>query len=124
MSSVEIDAINPIPLLAVVHVGGTVTVDYNVPPQTSVDEITDTFATLPASVTVNVTSSTVPSGYWLEAEGDGTWSTLPDGTLSGVFSVPSNVNSVTYAFTIIVTNGIRELARHDPRLVIRKATSR
>lgn len=123
MSSVEIDAINPIPLLAVVTVGGTVTLDYDEPPEVSVDEITDDFATMPSSVTVNVTSSTVPSGYHLAAEGDGTWSTRPDGTFSGVFSVPSGANSVTYGFTIIVTNGITEFARHDPRLVIRKTTS-
>jgi hypothetical protein len=125
MANIPITAINPIPLNAVVSSSGgvySVVVQYNVPPATTADEITDSFVNTPTTVTVNVTSSTVPSGYYLDATGDGTWTLNNSSSISGAFTVSAEATT-RYEFTVVVTDGDEILARHDPLLLIRRLPS-
>ena len=125
MADIDISNVNPIPLTAVVtSVGGNyvVTLEYNVPPPTATTSISDTFTTMPSSVGVNVTSSTVPAGYVLEARGDGSWGTGTSTGVSGTFTIVGQ-DPNAFDFTIVVTDGSRPLARIDPRLIVKKAGS-
>lgn len=125
MSDVDLNEINPIPLTAVVSSGSggyTVSIQYNVPPPVTVGEISDSFRVLPSTLTVNVVSSTVPSGYHLAASGDGTWTSVSSSSLSGAFTVPDQDRS-TYDFTILVVSGTQVLASVDPRIIVKKLGS-
>lgn len=125
MTSVTLTNVNPIALDAVVTaVGGVYSVEtqYYVPPATTVDQINADYSTsYPATVVVNVTSTSVPTGYYLVASGDGSWTTVSSSSLTGVFTVGEGSTTV-YSFTISVTNGF-QMAGGDPRLVIRKIFS-
>jgi hypothetical protein len=125
MSSIHIQDTDPIPLVAAVTTtaaGYVVTLEYNVPPVESVDDITDDFGTMPSSVTVNVTSTTVPSGYYLEASGGGTWTSSGASSISGVFTIRDPLLGL-FDFSVRVTNGSLTLAKADPRLIVRKMNS-
>jgi hypothetical protein len=118
---ITLNSINPIDLVAVVSSSGggyTVTVDYGT---TTADAIEDTFGTIP-DVTVNVTSTTVPSGYYLRATGDGSWTANSASSLTGTFTGGTGL-SYPYSFTVHVTNGTTVLASHDPRLTLKKLGS-
>ena len=75
---------------------------------------------MPATITVLVSSTTVPTNYHLQAHGDGTWTTLSDSSITGTFTT-DEVNR--FHFTILVTDGAVTLAKIDPRLIIRKLGS-
>ncbi|MFZ6183708.1 hypothetical protein [Nannocystis pusilla] len=125
MSSVTIDNINPIPLNAVVisrSSGYTITLQYDEPPPTTVDEITDRFIEMPTTVQITITPTTVPSGHHLAAAGDGTWTSGPNGSLVGVFQI-FGVEPNTFAFTISLTLDGRLVASADPRLIVKKLGS-
>ncbi len=126
MSTVYIAAVNPIALDAVVTAVGalyTVVTKYNQPPVVSVVDLEDSFTTLPATLTVNLTSTTVPSGYHLAVTGAGTWTTLGSSALTGAFTVPS-ASSTSFTFTVVVTNGATTLASHDPKITVRRTGTR
>jgi hypothetical protein len=119
MADIDLSNTNPIPLTAIVNsIGGNyiVQLDYGT---TNVSSITDTFTTLPPTVTVIVTSTTVPSGYSLTWRGDGSWTADNSSTLTGVFTVVGQ-DPNTFEFTILVSNGATVLARVDPRLIVKK----
>lgn len=124
MSQVQLDAVNPIPMTAVVTSvsgGYAVTLEYD--KTTDVTEIEDAFRTSPSTVTVDITATWVPSGYWLAATGDGAWTNLSATAITGAFSVDAS-GVADYDFTVIVTDGTTVLCRHDPRLLVRKITTR
>lgn len=124
MSDINLSGVNPIPLTAVVtsDVSGYKGVlQYDLPPPTTVCDIDDSFATVPATVTVQVSSTTVPASYYLEAKGGGTWTALSGSSLSGTFATPDDYNR--FDFSILVTNGSVVLVRIDPRMIIRKLGS-
>lgn len=118
----EIYEQNPIGLVAVVTSGAgyTVTVEYD---SEEVSVVDDGFEDPPATVTVNVTSTTVPTGYHLAAEGDGSWSSSGPSNLSGTFSGPGAAPDVGYNFTIVLYYGTSRITAHDPRLILRRVTS-
>lgn len=122
MSSVAITNINPIGLVAVVTpiLGGGYSLTLQYSTSTDVVAITDDFASMPSTVTVDVTSSTVPSGHHLEAAGSGTWTTISSSSLTGTFPGSGAQASIAYDFTILLSNGSSIVARHDPRLLLRK----
>jgi hypothetical protein len=122
MSHVDLDDINPIPLTAVVTSGSggyAVTLEYD--KTTDVTEIEDTFRVSPSTVTIDITATWVPTGYWLAATGDGAWTNLSSTAITGVFAVGTS-GIGDYDFTVIVTDGTQVLCRHDPRLLVRKAS--
>jgi hypothetical protein len=124
MSTVQISETNPIPLIATVSSsGGVYSVALSMTAASGFDEIDDTFGNVPPTVTVNVTSTTVPSGYHLAASGDGSWTSNGSSSISGVFTAGTTLAG-PYSFTILVTDGTTILAQHDPRLIIRKMGSR
>lgn len=123
MSTIEIQNVNPVGLVAVVTpiVGGGYSVKLSYGTTTNVTTLFDDFDSMPSTVTINVTSSTVPSGYHLEASGDGTWTTVSASSLSGSFAGSGEESSVEYSFTILLVSDSSEVvARHDPRVVLRK----
>ena len=123
MSEVILEAVNPILITAVVTSdlsGYTVTFEYDVPPPTTFDDIVDRFHSVPETISVQVSSTTLPTGHYLAASGAGTWTASSASSLSGVF-VTHDVN--VFCFTINVMNGSERVAHRDPRLIIRKLGS-
>ena len=56
-----------------------------------------------------------------DASGDGTWTTVSASSLSGSFAGSGEESSVEYSFTILLVSDSSEVvARHDPRVVLRK----
>lgn len=119
MTTATISDVNPIPLLAVVSstTPYTVTVEYG---STAIDAIDDSFGTVPATVVVNVTSTTVPSGHHLTASGDGSWTLNTSSSITGVFTVASP-EGLECSFTVELSDGTSVVASHDPRLFIRRS---
>ncbi|MCB9568930.1 MAG: hypothetical protein H6710_17235 [Myxococcales bacterium] len=77
---------------------------------------------MPSAVTVDVSSTTVPSGYALAASGDGAWTSNSASSLSGVFSI-QNSDIEFFDFSVSLIEGGLAIARADPRLIIRKINS-
>lgn len=110
--------LSTIPLTAVISgtTGYTIRVDYG-----SLQDVTviyDNFynVSLPSTVTVEITSTTVPAGYTLSVEGGGSWSGL-----TGTFALDPD-EGVVSAFTLVLTPplGGGDPITHDPRLMVRK----
>jgi hypothetical protein len=118
MSTVNLTNSDPIPLTAVVTaiIGGgySVAVYYS---SDVADDIIDSFTTIPSTVIVNVTSTTVPAGYHLGATGDGSWTLNNASSISGAFGASGS--ALEGSFTVVLYSGSQVVARHDPRLTIK-----
>lgn len=121
MSTVNLTNSDPIPLTAVVTqiIGGgySVSVLYS---STVATYIIDSFVTIPSTVTVNVTSSTVPAGYHLAASGDGSWTLNSASSITGTFSAAGA--ALDGSFTVDLYLGATRVAFHDPRITIKPVT--
>lgn len=118
MSTVNLTNSDPIPLTAVVTQlisGGYSVAVYHA--GTTADYIIDSFTSIPSTVNVNVTSTTVPSGYHLGATGDGSWTLNSASSITGSFS--SAGAALDGSFTVVLYSGTMVVAQHDPRLTIK-----
>lgn len=121
MSTVDLRNTEPIAIEAFVTAvsggGYAITIECD---DTITEDIVDSwYEPAPATITVNVTSTTVPSGYHLGATGDGSWTTVSSSSLTGAFTVsPASVTESS--FTIVLYSGTQVVARHDPRLTIKR----
>jgi hypothetical protein len=109
-----ISATNPVNLTAVISASGST---YSLVVQLGgigIRSVTNEFSGMPSSVTVNVTSASVPAGYYLTATGDGSWTTASASSLSGVFTV-TDPDEESFTFDINLTNGLTIVAG-DPKL--------
>ncbi|MEZ4453823.1 MAG: hypothetical protein R3B09_30485 [Nannocystaceae bacterium] len=123
-NDVEVTEVNPIAMVAIVTTdptngGYSISVEYGGQP---IGILVDQFETLPASVSVAVTSTTVPSGYSLGATGAGSWTSVSASWITGVFTLVDR-ELQTFDFTVVLNAGVETVAHTDPRLIIKKLLS-
>lgn len=120
MSTAALENQTTIPLTAVVTpvTGGSYTLSLTCGTITHVDLITDDFDAWPSSVTVTVTSSTLPSGFHIETSGHGSWTAVSNSQLTGTFA--GSEPDATFDFTILLYDGQTFITSSDPRLILHK----
>ncbi|MEZ4449931.1 MAG: hypothetical protein R3B09_10670 [Nannocystaceae bacterium] len=122
MSDITVYDVNPVGMTAVITGSSgnyTVTVEYN---SSSFATMDDWFRTMPGSITINMSSTTVPSGYELGATGDGSWTSTSPSALVGTF-VPATGGDESWSFTIVLLSEGLVVARHDPTFTAKKMSS-
>lgn len=123
MSDINVSDTDPLDFNAVITgspvTGYVVTIQYGSPAETVVDLI-DTFETLPTTLTLNVDSSTVPSGYSLSGSGGGTWTNTSASSLSTTLTLTGGARQA-FNFTISLVDPVGAVAAlHDPRVIVKK----
>lgn len=120
MNEVGVTDTNPIDFTAAVtqvSTGYEVHVLYG---STPVEELTDTFTEMPPTLTLSVTSSTVPSGFSLRAIGSGVWSSASSSSLSTTLAL-SGASPELFYFTVeLYDSSGRRVAHDDPRIIVKK----
>lgn len=120
--AISITEINPIALTAVISSTTPYTVTLKYAGTDIGTGITDAFRIIPSTVTINISSSTVPAGHHLAGSGVGsTWSTISPSSISGAF--PGVPAGTYYDFTVQILSGTTVVATHDPRLTLQKMTT-